>query len=145
VQVAMGHTQSTVCVCTRQSSWKPSSSTLEPDRPQHDRPAAYVIAQQYSSATFVSLCFHSRKGKIRDVSKMLLFLSFTFFLNCGERLYGTHQLVFLMVTYTRVLCEVRTESLYAMHIYLCSKAHTDTRSSHSFPSVRECSVRESNA
>jgi hypothetical protein len=33
---------------------------LEPDRPQHDHPAACVIAQQYSFATFVSLCFHSR-------------------------------------------------------------------------------------
>jgi hypothetical protein len=36
-------------------------STLEPDRPQHDRPAASVIAQQYSSATFVSLRSHSWK------------------------------------------------------------------------------------
>jgi hypothetical protein len=33
------------------------------DRPQHDRPAACVIAQQYSFATFVSMCFHSRKEK----------------------------------------------------------------------------------
>jgi hypothetical protein len=38
-------------------------NTLEPDRPQHDRSAACVIIQQYSSATFVSLGFHSRKGK----------------------------------------------------------------------------------
>jgi hypothetical protein len=36
---------------------------MEPDRPQHDRSAACVIAQQYSSSTFVSLCFHSRKEK----------------------------------------------------------------------------------
>jgi hypothetical protein len=36
---------------------------MEPDRPQHDRSAARVIAQQYSSSTFVSLCFHSRKEK----------------------------------------------------------------------------------
>jgi hypothetical protein len=28
---------------------------------QHDRPAACVIAQQYSSATYVLLRFHSRK------------------------------------------------------------------------------------
>jgi hypothetical protein len=40
-------------VHTRQSSWKPNSSILEPDRPQHGRPAANIIAQQYSSATFV--------------------------------------------------------------------------------------------
>jgi len=36
---------------------------MEPDRPQHDRFAACVIAQQYSSSTFVSLCFNSRKKK----------------------------------------------------------------------------------
>jgi hypothetical protein len=34
---------------------------LKPDRPQHDRTAVRVIAQQYSSATFVPLRFHSRK------------------------------------------------------------------------------------
>jgi hypothetical protein len=37
----------------------PISNTLENDRPQHDRTAV----QQYSSVTFVSLRFHSRKGK----------------------------------------------------------------------------------
>jgi hypothetical protein len=36
---------------------------LEPDLSQHDCPAACVIAQQYYSATFVSLCFKSWKGK----------------------------------------------------------------------------------
>ena len=40
----------------------PISNTLENDRPQHDRTAACVIAQQYSSVT-VSLRFHSRKEK----------------------------------------------------------------------------------
>jgi hypothetical protein len=34
---------------------------MEPDRPQRDRRAACVIAQQYSSATFVSMRFHSCK------------------------------------------------------------------------------------
>jgi hypothetical protein len=34
-----------------------------PDRLQHNRPTACVIAQQYSSATFVSLPFNSRKKK----------------------------------------------------------------------------------
>jgi hypothetical protein len=38
------------------------SNTLERDR-QHDRPTAFVIAQQYSSAIFVLLRFHSRKKK----------------------------------------------------------------------------------
>jgi hypothetical protein len=36
---------------------------MEPGRPQHTHPAACVIAQQYSSATFVSLRFHSDKEK----------------------------------------------------------------------------------
>ena len=35
---------------------------MEPGRPQHTHPAACVIAQQYSSATF-SLRFHSDKEK----------------------------------------------------------------------------------
>jgi primosomal protein N'' len=36
---------------------------MEPHRPQLDCHAIYVIAQQYSSATFDSLLFHSRKEK----------------------------------------------------------------------------------
>jgi hypothetical protein len=36
---------------------------VEPDRPQHDRLAACVIAQQYSSAIFVLQRFYSRKKK----------------------------------------------------------------------------------
>ena len=37
--------------------------SLDTDRPQHDRPVACVIAQQYSSAMRVSLRFHCRKEK----------------------------------------------------------------------------------
>jgi hypothetical protein len=33
-------------------SLNPNSNVLEPDLLKHDRPAACVIAQQYSSATF---------------------------------------------------------------------------------------------
>ena len=50
-----------VYLCTRQSRWNPNCSEPEPARQQHDLPAAFVIAQQYSSATFISLHFHSRK------------------------------------------------------------------------------------
>jgi hypothetical protein len=35
-------------------------SSLEPDRQQQDRPAACVIAQKNSSATFVLLCFPNK-------------------------------------------------------------------------------------
>ena len=50
---------STIYVYTRESSWNPDSITLEHDRPQHDCPAACVIAQQNSSNSFVSFCFQS--------------------------------------------------------------------------------------
>ena len=43
--------------------------TLEPDLSQSDSPAAFVIAQQYSSATFVSLRYYSRQEKIQCFSK----------------------------------------------------------------------------
>jgi hypothetical protein len=45
---------------TVESSWKPNSDALESDRPHHACAAADVIAEQYSSATFVSLRSHSR-------------------------------------------------------------------------------------
>jgi hypothetical protein len=38
-------------------------NTPQPERRQHNRPAVCVIAQQHSSATFVSLRFHSFKEK----------------------------------------------------------------------------------
>ena len=64
----------------------PNTSTLEPDRPQHDRFAACVIAQQYSSATLVSLRFHSRKEQVdaRFKNIVILFVV-TFFRNCVSR------------------------------------------------------------
>jgi hypothetical protein len=42
---------------------KCNSSTLKPDRQQHDGPAACAIAQQYFSDTFGSLRFHFHNGK----------------------------------------------------------------------------------
>jgi hypothetical protein len=40
-----------------------NSNTLQPVLQQHDSHVTSVIAQQYSSATFVSLLFHSHKEK----------------------------------------------------------------------------------
>jgi len=40
-----------------------SISLVYVQQQQHDRPAACVVAQQYSSSTFVSLSFHSCKEK----------------------------------------------------------------------------------
>jgi hypothetical protein len=48
------------------------TNTLKPDRLHHDRHAACVIAQQYYSATFVSLRFHSREEKFGALSKSYL-------------------------------------------------------------------------
>lgn len=47
----------------------PISNTLKNDRPQHDRRAACVIAQHYSSVT-VSLRFPSRKEKFGVRTKL---------------------------------------------------------------------------
>jgi len=66
-------------VYTMESCWNPNSKTRETDRPQHYRPTVCVIAKQYSSATFVSLRFHFRWGKIRHVVRkrhQLISLSF---------------------------------------------------------------------
>ena len=49
---------------------KSNSSTPEPEWPQHDRPDACVIA------TLVSLCFPSRKVKIRRAFQNLTSLFF---------------------------------------------------------------------
>jgi hypothetical protein len=63
------HVVTYMYVYTWDPVWNWYTNTLEPGRPQHDRPAACRIAQQYSSATFVSLLLP--KGKIRHVSKIL--------------------------------------------------------------------------
>ena len=52
-----------VYIYKRASCWNPHSNTMEADRPQHDRPTAGVIGQQYSSTTFVSLRFHPHTRK----------------------------------------------------------------------------------
>jgi hypothetical protein len=53
---------------------------MEPALPQRDRPAAFVIAQQYSSTTCVSLCFHSRKENFcAQFKNVFTFITFFFF------------------------------------------------------------------
>jgi hypothetical protein len=52
-------------------NWNTKWNTLECDRPQHGHPASCIIAQHYSSATFVSLHFRSRKeelARLKNVS-----------------------------------------------------------------------------
>jgi hypothetical protein len=60
---------------TRESSWKQRCNTLELDRLQHDIPAAFVIAQQYSFAKFMSLRFHSRKEALGASFKYVIISS----------------------------------------------------------------------
>ena len=55
---------------------------------ESDRPAACVIAQQYSSATFVPLLFHSTKenpGALKNIitSIFLTFCKFRLFCHCA--------------------------------------------------------------
>jgi len=50
-----------LCTNTQRSVLHPNCNTLELERPHHDRPIVCVIAQQYSSNTFFSMPFHSRK------------------------------------------------------------------------------------
>jgi hypothetical protein len=50
---------------------------LEPDWPQHGCPTACVIAQQYSSNTFISLLLHYHKEKFDALVKEF-FVIFTF-------------------------------------------------------------------
>jgi hypothetical protein len=66
-------TCSSVFVLTRKAIWNPNCNTAESDLPQRDRPSASVITQQYSSATFIRLHFHSHKHKFGAI-----FNNFTF-------------------------------------------------------------------
>ena len=65
-------------VYKREFSVKANSSTLEPDRQQHDRLRYVCIAQQYSSATFVAARFHSHmeKNPLRFSKTLFRFLTF---------------------------------------------------------------------
>jgi hypothetical protein len=58
----------------RECSRNIDSSALEPARLQHDRPAARVIAQHYSSATF-ALRFRCRKEKFGALSTKNVIIS----------------------------------------------------------------------
>ena len=74
---ARKHKQTHTHTHTLESSWNPNSSTEESDRPQHDSSTASVIAQQYSSATFFSLRFHSRNANFGAYLKILQLQYFT--------------------------------------------------------------------
>jgi hypothetical protein len=52
--------------------------TLQPDRSQHDR----VITQQYSSTSFISLQFHSRKENEEARLKNVIISFLLFFFKC---------------------------------------------------------------
>jgi len=91
------HMLSNMYVCTTESMWNPNSQTLESDQPQNHRRDSCVIAQQYSSATLVSLCFHCHKEKSGARLKILLqcFIFLTLFrIACQKlrnlKLYGKH-------------------------------------------------------
>jgi hypothetical protein len=64
---------------TRHFSLNPNSSTLEYDRPQHDCPAACVIAQEYSSSACSLIELFLSQKKSARVFKRLLFKFLNFF------------------------------------------------------------------
>jgi len=66
------HTWSTIRVYARQSNWNSNTITLDPDRPQHNRPKACVIAQQHSSATVIS----PRSVRVLKIFTNIFFLHF---------------------------------------------------------------------
>jgi hypothetical protein len=49
---------------------------MKPYRPQHDRPAACVIAQQYSSVTLHLIAIPITQGKIRRALKKKYYFNF---------------------------------------------------------------------
>jgi len=69
--------RSNIYAFAKESSWNANSDMMVLDRPQHYCFAACVVAQQYSSTTFVSLCFHYWKEKFGAHFKNVIF--FTFF------------------------------------------------------------------
>jgi hypothetical protein len=64
---------------------------MEPDRQQLDRHAGCVIAQQYSSAAFVSFRFHCRKEKFGAFQKYRFLFIFTNFLSLKPRNEKLHK------------------------------------------------------
>jgi len=60
---ARTHTHTHTHTHTREFNYNPKSKKLDPDRPQIRYTDAWVITQRYSSVTFVSLLFLSRKEK----------------------------------------------------------------------------------
>lgn len=66
----------------RKASWDPN--TLKPHRPQHDRPATCVIAQQYYPATFVSLRFQFKEELCAHFKNVTASTSFTFLKNVSN-------------------------------------------------------------
>jgi len=73
----------------RPSSLNPNSNTLKPDWTLHSHPATCVIAQQYSSATFVPWHFHSLNEKYGALFKKVtsIVLLFRRFRNLAKSHY----------------------------------------------------------
>jgi hypothetical protein len=72
--------RSNIYAFANESSWNANSDMMVLDRPQYDCFAACVVAQQYSSTTFVSLCLHYRKEKFGPHFKNVIVSPFFTFL-----------------------------------------------------------------
>jgi hypothetical protein len=76
-----------IYVCTRGSILNSKSNTLESDQTEHDRPASCVIAQHYSSVTFVSMRLHSGNEKLGAPFKnVIVLVCFAFLILLGSEI-----------------------------------------------------------
>ena len=141
-------------VYTRQFSCNPNPSTLEPDRPQHDCPAACVIAQQYSSSTYsrtvllfspssilppltVSLCSCYRKGDFSPRLKTVLLFQFLNPLKPELNpicyllaLLGVHHFLHISrIRVTSLTFRLLMSYIYGAPIFDVSRSHTTTQHS----------------
>lgn len=94
------------------------SSALKPDRQQHDRRAAYVIAQQYSSSAFASV-LSLRQGKIRRNFKKWHYLKFLYlFKNCISQNCVTWSGVIRGISVEKSCLKVLTDKFIAVLMWL---------------------------
>ena len=96
--------------------WNSDSDTLESHRPQHNRHAACVIAQQCSSTTLISLCFNPAKKNSARGLKMLCqcfyFFKIAWVWNCATWNYVSRGVFVTQGKTVTVLLPIFTDNIY---------------------------------
>jgi hypothetical protein len=65
-------------IYTKRMQLNPNSNIIEPDGPPNNRPASCVIAQQYSSSTFLSLRFQTLIAKFEAPLQKYCYFTFLY-------------------------------------------------------------------